>query len=62
MDNYVRHSKMYTGISGPQNSNIDLTNITDTFEQTVNGMLYTKCEWNKTVCTDIQNFYEQYFY
>lgn len=34
MDNYVRHSKMYTGISGPQNSNKDLTKIADTFEQT----------------------------
>jgi hypothetical protein len=35
MDNYVRHSKMYTGISGPQSSNTDLTNITDIFEQTI---------------------------
>jgi len=34
-DNYVRHSEMYTGISGPQSNNKDLTNITDIFEQTV---------------------------
>jgi len=25
-------------------------------------MLYTKCEWDKTLHTEIQNFYRQYFY
>lgn len=25
-------------------------------------MLYTKCEWDKTLHTEMQNFYGQYFY
>jgi hypothetical protein len=53
---------MYAEVSGPQNSNKDLTNSADKFEQTVNGMVYTVCEWDKTLCTEIKNVYGQYFY
>jgi hypothetical protein len=53
---------MYTGKNGPQSINKDLTNTACIFEQTVNDMLDTKCEWDKTLCTEIQKFYRQYFY
>jgi hypothetical protein len=33
MDNYVRHTEIFTGISGPQNSNKGVTNTVDIFEQ-----------------------------
>ena len=41
-DNYVRHSKMYSGISGPQKNNKDLTNSADTLNKLLMGIFYTK--------------------